>query len=133
MSPAVARARTITLTGRRPVRIHTDEWPVVGQGSVTFTWLDHSAKLTIWVRRTESGRVIVYARAERTDAKQPTAADVIWRGGVMLDHERQPWSAVVGAVIEVGREAARNVQGLRPEIAQQAASQCMAALPPEEV
>jgi hypothetical protein len=60
------KKRTITMTGRRPVTIREDEWPVIARGSES--WHDGQVEcqanetiaVAIRVRRHADGRAIVY-------------------------------------------------------------------------
>ncbi len=66
MTNATSKSRTISLTGRPPVKIHEDQWPVVADG----TWCEHDGAVEpqanrrwmmhIRTRQHADGRTIVY-------------------------------------------------------------------------
>lgn len=98
------KKRTITLSGRAPVTISEDAWPVIAHGS----YRDHDNqyefqanrtwKCDIRVRRHEDGRAIVYGVYDYTTAFQG-ARGFVGKAGALLDA-----SADLGAAInDVGR------------------------------
>lgn len=62
--------RTITLTGRGPVRIREDKWPLIASGRSV--WYEGEVRAqanrvwsaTVCVREHEDGRLLIYGRAE---------------------------------------------------------------------
>lgn len=98
--------RTITLTGRRPVRIREDHWPIVADG----TWADHDGqveakanrrwRLNIRVRQHEDGRAIVYGVYDYDTHHQGTAGFMCRAGALMAPGDDLPMAiAEVGEVI----------------------------------
>lgn len=64
---ATDKTRTITLTGRPPVKIRESEWPVIAQADDSDDHVHpHQANRTWWiiVRRHADGRAIVYGGHE---------------------------------------------------------------------
>jgi len=82
--------RTITLTGRRPVKINEAEWPTLAQG----VWTDHDGTireqanrtwtLSLRVRQHADGRAIVYATYEY-DTQFQGEPDYACRVGRLVD------------------------------------------------
>ena len=124
-----SETRTITMTGRRPVRIRTAEWPVIAQANGdSYSGTDaakHQQGLAqgefdlyhITVRQNEN-RVLVYGKL-----------DPGWHNGQNRDVRR-------GGVLTV---ASGNVAGAIEDIAQDIGlpdwivRACIADLPPEEI
>ena len=77
-----AKTRTITLTGRAPVKIVEDNWPIIAHGH----WLDHDNqyesqanrrwRIDIRVRQHADGRAIVYGVYDYDTAFQGEACEV---------------------------------------------------------
>jgi len=123
------KTRTITLTGRAPVKIIEDEWPRIAQGSGdSFVGHDYARKqqadaqgelddYTITVRQHADGRAIVYG---------VLAAATAWtcsesrRGGQLLD----AGADIAAAIREVGEDC-----GLPDSVIRE----CIADLPAEEI
>ena len=70
------KTRTITLTGRTPIRIREDQWPVIAEASSDL----QNSSGTITVRRHRDGLILVYATSLHKRA--PTA---IIRAGRLLE------------------------------------------------
>ena len=123
--------RTITLTGRPPVRIVEEQWPVVAyaayenfQGEVrdqaVRTW-----DASIRVRQHEDGRVLIYAM-DRHWSAFPHEAGYEFRGGYLL--------AASGDVCEtVIRLAEEIVAAGGGEYMRTLGRECIADLPAEEI
>lgn len=83
------KTRTITLTGRAPVRINEAEWPEIASGR----WKDHDNQyecqanrtwdLTIRVRQHADGRAIVYATYDYDTQFQNEAGFAVRVGGLV--------------------------------------------------
>jgi hypothetical protein len=86
----MAKKRTITLTGRPPVSIEEDNWPVIADacdheydGEYDF----QSNRDSYWyltVRQHEDGRTIVYAKYQYT-SNYRNSRDYVAKSGVLLD------------------------------------------------
>ena len=90
MSDQESKTRTITLTGRAPVRIREDEWPVIASGSYK-DWdnqyefqANRVWKVSIRVRQHPDGRAIVYGVYDYDTAFQGERGFRA-RAGVLLD------------------------------------------------
>lgn len=113
------KTRTITLTGRAPVKIREDEWPQIAHGS----YRDHDNqyefqanrtwKCDIRVRQHPDGRAIVYGVYDYDTAFQ-NERNFVARAGVLLDgasvSSRIPdaISAVASTLIAAAEEAGHN-------------------------
>ena len=86
----MSKQRTITLTGRPPVRINEADWLEVARGE--YDWHDgqirsqanRTLRMLLIVRQHEDGRVIVYGVHDYTTDWQDEPS-VTYRGGVLLD------------------------------------------------
>jgi hypothetical protein len=118
------KQRTITLTGRPPVKIYEDEWPVIATASdrpgsfVNGTPVPdyETDSLSLRVRQHEDGRVLVYGVL---DAATAWTGSRDWRGGVLLERGQD----IAAAILAVARDG-----GL-----QDLAAECVADLPAEEI
>jgi hypothetical protein len=125
--------KTIVLTDRPPVRIDTDQWPVIATGysreydsehdfQANETWERH-----ISVRRHANGRMIVYARSTYETAYQG-AHGYDYEGGELLGPEDDPIPAI--------RRVAHKIGGKDPdeqERWQHLADECIGTLPAEDL
>lgn len=110
--------RTITLTGRPPVRINDDDWDVIAKA--VEDWHDgqvrcQANRLSEWsirVRQNEDGRAIVYATYNYTSNFQGAAArwhkaGVLVEAGTGSDGDPAPdTTAIIAAIQEVARTMA---------------------------
>lgn len=130
---AARKQRTITLTGRSPVKIYEDEWPVIARATGdSYGGMDpqrHDQAESrgeidthlLVVRRHADGRAIVYGVIDAADAAwgQP-AGGTDWRGGVLLS---------AGAELA---EAIRRV-GDDGDLPDSVIRECIADLPAEQI
>lgn len=137
------KIRTITLTGRPPVRIVEDDWPVMADGEVddhdggqVRYQADRSTTATIRVRQHRTdGRTIVYGvweydtrwqgeqgRTERAGVLIPCP-----EGTVISDTEYAVWDGIIAAIGEVAASLAE-MSG-DTERTSRAARLCIADLP----
>jgi hypothetical protein len=125
MSTSETKTRTITLTGRAPVKIKEDEWPIIAQGSDDscrnpqgMQGQDYQYdKYSIRARQHADGRAIVYGVLDAATAW--TGSDD-HRGGQLLD----PGADIAAAIRDVGEEC-----GLPDSVIRE----CIADLPAEEI
>ena len=124
--------RTITMTGRRPVRIDEEQWPTIAR-AMGDSWgcgadgAQHAQALSqgeldryyIRVRHGDGGRVIVSAVLDGAAAWTGTRDR---RGGVMIDAPAD--AEIVAAIVDVGRDV-----GIPDGVVRE----CIADLPAEEV
>jgi hypothetical protein len=111
------KTRTITLTGRRPVKIVEDEWPVIAVGK------DHGGQIecqadrswVVRVRQHADGRALIYGVYETRWQGESGS-----RGGKMLD---------AGDDIIAGIRSVAESIGASEDVAQE----CIADLPAEEI
>ena len=118
MTGKEAKVRTITLTGRAPVRIREDQWPQIAHGN----WGDNAAipsqsnrGCDIRVRQHADGRAVVYA----TSWTQ-------WQG-------ERGWSG--GELLSAGADIATAIERVAEEggLSDVAVRECIADLPAEEL
>ena len=129
------KTRTITLTGRPPVKIREDQWPIIAQGS--YAWWDNQYRsqanrsVDIWlrVRQHADGRAIVYGGYDYMTC---------WQG-------EQGRDVRVGALLEPGADLVRAIQQVGAELADRIEDEpgaqrvrdvidaCIADLPAEEL
>ena len=84
------KTRTITLTGRAPVKIREDEWPEIASAKERpGSFVNGTPKpdyetdsYTLRVRQHEDGRTLVYGVVDASTAWTGTED---WRGGELLD------------------------------------------------
>lgn len=107
------KQRTITLTGRSPVRIYEDEWPVIAQGSGDSYCGDPGGYMrakgrgecdtyTLKVRQHADGRAIVYGVLDAADAAwgRPASGETV-HAGLLLDGA-DVTARIPAAIREVG-------------------------------
>lgn len=127
---AASKTRTITLTGRPPVKINEDEWPRIAKGEHS----DHDNEYEFqanrkWkdgliVRQHADGRALVYGYS-LYDTQFRGESDYAYRGGYLLDA-----GADIPAAIR--RVAAELVERGAPErLVTVVAHECIADLPAE--
>ena len=128
---------TITLTGRPPVKIKKEDWPVIAQASDNDR---HGAQIgnepnkedtwTLKVRQHEDGRTIVYGTYSYDTHYQGDSLHDI-RGGELLD----PNCDVVEAIQRVASDLADrlNAEDLPGNTFARLAHQCIADLPAVEI
>lgn len=116
MTTKEAKHRTITLTGRAPVKIREDQWPQIAHGS----WGDNAAipsqsnrGCDIRVRQHADGRAIVYA----TKWSQ-------WQG------ERE-WSG--GELLDAGADIPAAVERVGENLNEEVVRECIADMPAQEL
>jgi len=123
------KQRTITLTGRRPVKIHEDEWPVIATaGGDSYSGNDYGGyqqakargevdTYLLRVRQHADGRAIVYAVF---DAASAWTHNEDQKGGELLDEG----SDIPAAIRRVGEDC---------DIPDSVIRECVSALPAEEI
>lgn len=135
------RKRTITLTGRSPVRITDAEWPIIASASDE-DWdgeFDFQAnrkwKWFVGVRRHEDGRAIVYATYSHT-SQYRDERDAEARRGILIDETDDTDDPIITRTIEdvcgqmADVESPENLQSGRwPALA----AECVADLPAVEL
>ncbi len=124
------KQRTITLTGRPPVRIVEDAWPTIAQidGSDAEVAGDdpsvadaYGTSWTIRVRRHADGRAIVYGTHTRAEGERDHGG--LWAAGEIVDAPSD--DAALAAAIERAGQAL----GVPPAYVQG----CIARLPAEDL
>jgi hypothetical protein len=112
---------TISLTGRRPVKIHKPEWPIVAKAKGYCTPRSHDGgppdppdACKLFVRRHTDGRAIVYGiRESEREQREGFILD-----SAAEDNEVEEKLTKVGDLLDVSREVLNN---------------CLAELPAEEL
>lgn len=129
------KTRTITLTGRPPVRIKEDEWPVIAAGS----WSAHDGQIpqqadrewdiTIRVRAHADGRAIVYG-VYRYDTLWQSEHCETHRVGVLLD----AGADVAAAIDDIADQLIERISDVdMHRHVREAADECIGDLPPQEI
>lgn len=127
---------TITLTGRKPVTIVKDQWPIIAEAGdknwdnqyefqANRTW-DYDLK----VRQHEDGRTIIYG-IYRYDTHFQNESGAGIRGGEMVAADE-----VISAIQRVGKWMADNLPSNHAdeaEIFNRLVNECIADLPAEEL
>jgi hypothetical protein len=130
-SRSASKTRTITLTGRRPVKIVESEWPVLTQAREVLDERDgkdlppyERSSWLLVVRQHGDRRALVYgvAHAPPTRCSPEDATD--WRGGDLLD----PCNDIDAAIQRVGEQLVR--YGGAPEAI---VRRCLGNLPAEQI
>lgn len=146
MTTTTTKTRTITMTGRRPVKIKDDEWPVLARGSGDSygggDYACHQQALAqgecdtyiLRVRQHADGRTLVYGIVDAAAAAWGSpAGGESYRGGMLLDPPAGAvvdpiagvvWDGIVRAIEEVGRECGIPYSVVR---------ECIAGLPAQEI
>lgn len=142
------KKRTVTLTGRPPVRITEADWPVIAIGSGdSHGGGDYSRRqqalaqgevdrYAIRVRQHEDGRTIVYAVLDAAGAAwHAPAAGIDYRGGELLDADADGDPAQSLARIRSGRRVVEAIQrvGHAAGLPDAVIRECVADLPAEEI
>jgi hypothetical protein len=127
------KTRTITLSGRPPVKIKEDDWPVIAHGS----WSDHDNQyefqanrkwnLDIRVRQHEDGRAIVYGIYSHETHFQ-NESDAYYKEGVLLDADAED---IAGAIDRVGDLLM--LRGVEAEHVKDVVAETISELPAEEI
>lgn len=134
-----AKTRTITLTGRRPVKIVEDEWPQIADGTEkdwdnTYEFqANRTWKADIRVRQHTDGRSIVYGHFDYDTAFQGKSG-FLCRAGELLD-------AGDDVAIAIDRVAQELIQAAEDSPCAEKAAQmirgamreCIASLEPETI
>jgi hypothetical protein len=105
MTTTITKSRTITLTGRAPVKVVEADWPVIAHGNseqfdneFRFQAFE-TTDIDLRVRQHADGRAIVYGVYDH-DTRHPGDECALWRCGVLLE----PGADLAAAVQEVGDE-----------------------------
>ena len=126
---------TITLTGRAPVKITKDEWPVIASG--VNHWYEgqyecQASRKKSWkliVRQHADGRTLVYAIFAGTSQYQGEKDENV-RAGKMVTVEGSDTAPIIAAIFEVAEDMrARSGQEEFARIAHE----CIADLPAVEL
>ena len=126
--------RTITLTGRPPVRIRQADWPLIaraGNARWDGQYRFQATRITdvaIRVRRHADGRMVVYGIYDY-ETKWQGERDVRIRAGYLLPAGDDP----VAAIQAVGADINERLGGEDEELVRGAVDRCVAALPAEEI
>lgn len=132
------KMRTITLTGRAPIRIAEDEWPMIARASCRPGSMRNGTPVPdyetdcymLHVRQHADGRVIVYGVIDAATAWTRTED---WRGGELLAPPNRSNHPEDGLVVDSADvvSAIRRVGGVRfPDSVMR---ECIANLPAEEI
>jgi hypothetical protein len=131
------RTSTITLTGRPPVRVSDDNWPVIAFGTSEYYNSEYREDATrdydawISVRQHDDGRAVVYGTfVFRT--KYRNEDDVVINAGNTV----APGQNIAQAISRVGfdirdRLRRENEDSLR--VIREAVDECIADLPPDDL
>jgi len=124
--------RTITLTGRPPVRITEADWPQIAIGSEYAhdgdleCQANRRTKIWIRVRRHADGRSLIYGRYEHDSAWQ-SEPDAHERAGRLCP----PSADIPATIAEVADLLV--AQGAPPDMTGRVARECVADLPAETI
>ncbi len=114
---AETKTRTITLTGRPPVKIREDEWPIVASAKAWDNQYEFQANRTwrLTVRQHADGRAIVYGVCTSQ-----------WEG----EHERRG-----GEILDAGADLAAAIVrvGADTQMPENIVRDCIANLPAEDL
>lgn len=132
MTTTETKTRTITLTGRPPVKIREDQWPIIACGSYEYYDNQHrfqanrTTDLDIRVRQHADGRAIVYG-VYQYDTVFQHERNVVHRVGYVLE----PGEDIIEAIQRVGRDLIdRDVDAA---IVRDVIDECIADLPAVEL
>ncbi len=131
--------RTITLTGRPPVKIHEEDWPVIAE-AVQSDWdnqyefqANRKWSWTVKVRQHEDGRTLVYAAYSYTSNFQDERGYSA-KHGVLLDAEDATTEGVCRAIESVCSDMAdAEADDDYSARWKTLAAECIADLPAEEL
>lgn len=132
MTTKEIKTRTITLTGRPPVKIREDQWPTVACGSYEDYdnqyrfQANRTTDLDIRVRQHEDGRAIVYG-VYKYDTAYQNERNVTHRVGYVLE----PGEDVIEAIQRVGRDLIE--RDVDAAIVRDVVDECIADLPAVEL
>lgn len=134
----MSTTRTITLTGRPPVKINEDAWPLIASATAK-DWDNQYefqanviSKWGVYVRQHEDGRTIVYATYSYTSNYQNARCYAAKRG-VMLPAGSDD-AAICEAITEVCDDIARaEHEGEGADRWQTLAAECIADMPAVEL
>jgi len=127
------KTRTITLTGRRPVRIIEEDWPIVARGKYRDWDTEHECQanrttdLRIVVRQHADGRAVVYG-VYLYDTTYANARNV----EVKIGHLIPAGGSLPDAIREVAGDLSSHDE-IDGEIIREVTARCMADLPAEEI
>lgn len=111
------KRRTITLSGRPPVTIAEDDWPMIASASKHDGQVPSQAfrNWGLYARQHADGRVLVYG-----------VYSTLWKG----EHDRRG-----GELISAGDDIAATIQrvGESVDLPEHLIEECIADLPPEEL
>ena len=123
--------RTITLTGRTPVRIVESEWPAMAIGRDAITMRNGTplpdyerASWELRVRKHADGRTLVYGVAIAPSDGWPTHGAADWKGGELLNADAD----IVAAIQRVGSDLVK-IGGAPDSVIRE----CIADMPAEEI
>lgn len=124
MSNPSPKSRTITLTGRAPVRIVEADWPVIAKASDWSGGSGHECQAnqeaSVRVRQHSDGRAIVYGLRDSGP------------GGMPLGYRGVAAGEVVDAGGDIAAAITRVVESLGPDWSG-LAEDCIANLPAQEI
>lgn len=131
-SQSKPKSRTITLTGKPPVKIREDDWPVIAHGNYEDYDNEHrfqanrTTDLDIRVRQHADGRAIVYGVYDYSTNFQSERGSV-QRAGYVVD----AGGDLVEAIQRVGSDLVdRDVDAA---IVRDVVNECIAELPAQEL
>lgn len=144
MSDTKDNSLTITLTGRPPVKIDKDAWPIIASATDK-NWdnqyesqANRTAQWKLIVRQNKDGRTLVYAIYSYSSQWQDES-DVSLRGGELVPAsaaDTYDLDEVLGAIQRVGEE----IEGRFPKgllwgtgVFPRLIHECIARLPAEEI
>lgn len=126
---------TITLTGRKPVKVKKADWPIIAQGAANHYdgQYDFQANRTsdfkLRVRQHEDGRAIVYGVYDY-DTRFQGEDGCRLRGGEIIDADADVATAIRRVAEEFAERIGSDYFGLD---AIEVGNQCIADLPAEEL
>jgi len=132
MTTTATKTRTITLSGKPPIRIREDDWPVIAHG--TYEWFDNryrsqafrTTDLDVRVRQHADGRAIVYGVYDYSTAWQGERSNV-QRVGDVVD----AGGDLVAAIQRVGSDLVD--RGVDASTVRDVVNECIATLPAQEL
>lgn len=130
------KTRTVTLTGRPPVKIVADNWPVIAHGSYERYEGQHkcqsnrTTEIDIRVRQHADGRALVYGVYSYETRFQGERCKV-QRCGYLLPLDAADTDAVITAIRRCGEDLIE--REVDPSAVRDTVNGCIADLPPEEL